>query len=180
MIEGQNKDEIFDIVDDCDNVIGSAPRSKIHAEKLRHRSVHAIVFDKSGKKILMQKRSFWKDSHPGAYTTSCSGHVDSTEDYDKALIRETYEELGIITEISDFKKIGKIEPSKSTGQEFTFVYTLVCEGPFKFPENEIHSLEWILEDDFERLIAINPKLFTPSFIRVYKFFRREVPREKQS
>ena len=63
-------DDIFDIVDCDDNVIGSAPRSLVHARGLLHRSAHVLIFtDSLPRKILLQKRSMLKDSNPGLYTT---------------------------------------------------------------------------------------------------------------
>jgi len=172
---GQNPDEIFDIVDASDNVVGCAPRSLIHKNWLFHRSVHAIVFDKSGKNILLQKRSMLKDSYPGYYTASCSGHVDSGEDYDTALLRETSEELGADMKISQFKKIGKIDACKDTGFEFAWVYTAVHEGPFEYPPHEVDSLEWMPEAEFAKLIEMGGAKITPAFVCVYKYFRSKCP-----
>ena len=86
-------DDIFDIVDCDDNVIGSAPRSLVHARGLLHRSAHVLIFtDSLPRKILLQKRSMLKDSNPGLYTTSCSGHIDSGENANSVFsgIRNSY------------------------------------------------------------------------------------------
>ncbi len=171
----QNPDELFDIVNDADEVVGSARRSEIHAKRLLHRSVHAMVFDFSGRKILLQKRSLLKDSYAGKYTTSCSGHVDSGESYEEALVRETREELGIETRLEDYEFVGKISARRETGYEFTKVYILKHEGPFKFPPREVDSLEWMQEGEFARRIGETPRDFTPSFICAYRFYREKVP-----
>ena len=115
-------EDIFDIVDGLDSVVASAPRSEVHARGLRHRAAHVLMFCGSGagRKILLQKRSASKDSYPLAYTTSCSGHVDSGEDYDAAAVREMREETGLEVDISRLKKIGKISACPETGNEFTF------------------------------------------------------------
>ena len=52
--------EIFDIVDECDEVIGSASREEVHRKGLKHRSVH-LVFNRKGE-VLLQKRSMQKDT----------------------------------------------------------------------------------------------------------------------
>lgn len=42
-------EELFDIVDELDVVIGSAPRGECHGNPtLIHRSVHVLVFNKAG------------------------------------------------------------------------------------------------------------------------------------
>jgi 16S rRNA (adenine1518-N6/adenine1519-N6)-dimethyltransferase len=37
-------EELFDLVDEQDQVIGQMPRSQVHAEKRLHRAVHIFVF----------------------------------------------------------------------------------------------------------------------------------------
>ena len=78
-------DERFDIVDASDRVIGSAPRSEIHARGLLHRAVHLWLHDPAGR-ILLQRRSLSKDREPGKWTSSVSGHVNTGEEYDTAML----------------------------------------------------------------------------------------------
>lgn len=167
-------DDIFDIVDMSDGVVGNAPRSVVHAKGLLHRASHVLMFKEAGasREILLQKRSMSKDLYPGIYTTSCSGHVDSGEDYDTAAVREMREETGLSVDISRLEKIGKISPCAETGNEFTFVYEMECDGSEKFeiPPDEVASLDWVKVSDFGRMIAETPQNFTPSFLRVYKFY----------
>ncbi len=49
-------EEIFDVVDSEDRVIGQAPRSEVHAKKLLHRAVHIFVFNSRGQ-LLIHRRS---------------------------------------------------------------------------------------------------------------------------
>ena len=91
---GQNPEELFDVVDAQDRVVGQAPRREVHAKQLRHRAVHVLVFDEKGA-VFLQKRSMGKDSCPGTWDSSCSGHLDAGEDYDAAAVRELREEIGL-------------------------------------------------------------------------------------
>ncbi|MBO6102599.1 MAG: NUDIX domain-containing protein [Opitutales bacterium] len=167
---GQNSSEVFDVVDESDNVVSQNTRGFIHENGLMHRAVHAVFLDGKGS-ILLQKRSKKKDSYPLAYTTSCSGHVDAGESYEAALVRETREELGVEIEFSKFQKVGKIPACKETGNEFTGVYFIVFNGEFKTPPDEVDSVEWAKISDFEKLAKENPEKFTPSFLKVYEFFK---------
>ena len=86
--------ELFEVVDEHDQVLRQESRTEVHRQRLLHRAVHVLVFNKSGE-VYLQKRAATKDTYPNRWTTSCSGHVDAGEDYDTAVVRELKEELGI-------------------------------------------------------------------------------------
>ena len=120
--------DIFDVVDRSDKVLRQELRAVVHREKLLHRAVHVFVFNKAGQ-LYLQRRSMAKDTSPGKWASSCSGHVDSGEDYDKAAGRELIEEIGLHNPV-DLKRLFKEAPCESTGNEFVWVYSCQSEGPF--------------------------------------------------
>ena len=73
-------EDIFDVVNENDEVISREPRSVVHATGLRHRAAHVLVFNAAGN-IFLQLRSNTKDNNPGVWDSSCSGHVDAGESY---------------------------------------------------------------------------------------------------
>ena len=80
--------ELFEIVDDNDLVIGTAPRRECHGNPaLVHRAAHVLVFNRAGQ-LLLQKRSASKDIQPGKWDTSVGGHLDPGENYLTAAVRE--------------------------------------------------------------------------------------------
>ena len=87
-------DEIFDVVNERDEVIGQETRQEVHRRGLLHRAVHVLIYNGKGE-IFLQKRSMTKDSCPGLWDSSASGHVDSGEEYDACSVREVREELGV-------------------------------------------------------------------------------------
>src|ERR1044072_5732360 len=87
-------EDIFDVVNERDEVIDRKPRSEVHRLGLLHRAVHVLVFNSRGQ-IFLQKRSMKKDRQPGVWDSSASGHVDSGEDYDTCAVRELREEIGL-------------------------------------------------------------------------------------
>src|ERR1700720_4981554 len=87
-------EEIFDIVNDRDEVIGQRARAEVHRLGLMHRAVHVLVFNLRGQ-VFLQKRSMTKDRQPGLWDSSASGHVDSGEDYNACSVREVREEIGL-------------------------------------------------------------------------------------
>ncbi|MDP7586167.1 MAG: NUDIX domain-containing protein, partial [Verrucomicrobiota bacterium] len=81
-------EEIFDVVDANDQVIGQKTRSEVHRLGLRHRAIHLLVFNAEGE-LFLQKRSTKKDCFPGTWDSSVSGHVDAGETYDACAQRES-------------------------------------------------------------------------------------------
>ncbi len=129
-------EDIFDVVDERDRVIGSAPRRWVHRTKLLHRAVHILVHDGRGR-VFLQKRSSKKDSHPDKWDSSASGHVDTGEDYLKAAVREMHEEIGLLEAPEALVEIGRLKASAATDQEFMRVYRVRSEGPFTLNPEEI-------------------------------------------
>jgi isopentenyldiphosphate isomerase len=78
---GDDPDEVFDLVDERDHVIGRVRRGDAHHNPdLIHRSVQVLVFDRLGR-LLLQRRSQTKDLFPGYYCASASGHVTAGDEY---------------------------------------------------------------------------------------------------
>lgn len=167
-------EDIFDIVDANDTVIGSAPRSQVHKEGLKHRAAHVLIFSGEGeqRKILLQKRSMKKDLCAGKFTTSCSGHIDSGESYEIGVLRELREETGLVRSINQLEYIGKIPACMGTGEEFTAVYELFIDEatPLSFSPDEIDSFTWATLDEFAEMILNSPQDFTTSFLSVFGFY----------
>lgn len=90
------QEEWFPIVDEDGNEISRAPRSVCHDGKSRflHPVVHLHLFN-SRDELFLQKRAMTKDLFPGYWDTSVGGHVAPGESIEKALERETMEEIGI-------------------------------------------------------------------------------------
>lgn len=153
-------EEIFDIVDSNDRVIGSAPRSEIHAKGLLHRAVHLWIFHPDGR-LLLQKRSLTKDREPGRWTSSVSGHVNSQEDYDTAMHREIPEEIGVpASTCKDFQKVKQFPASLKTDQEFVWLYQAVHPGPFQPDPHEVASLDWFFPAQINQMLRDQPSTFS--------------------
>jgi len=162
-------EEIFDIVDDSDTVVGSASREEVHRSGHLHRSTHLLVFDSDGR-VLLQKRSSGKDSFPGRWDSSVSGHVDSGEWYDECVVRETQEEIGLGL-VETPEKLFKIDACEETAQEFTWVYRTFHDGPFQMNEEEISEVRWFAREEVDRLLNSKRGEFSPAFVIVWTMFR---------
>ncbi|MEW6402335.1 MAG: NUDIX domain-containing protein [Chloroflexota bacterium] len=87
-------DELLDIVNNEDIVIGQEMRSKVHQLGLQHRGVHVFLFTQDGQ-LLIQKRSKDRAQYPSAWDCSVSEHVKAGESYLEAAIRGAREEMGV-------------------------------------------------------------------------------------
>lgn len=158
-------DEIFDIVDDQDRVIGQATRTDVHANALKHRAVHVLLLNKRGE-LLVQERAPTKDTFPGCYDSSASGHLASGEDYDACAVRELHEELGLDLPPSAFCKQFKISACPETGWEFVWVYTVHGDHQLAINPIEISCAEFCPLPRLRRLVSDAPHQFAPAFVLV--------------
>lgn len=154
-------DEWFDVVNERDEVVGRERRAVVHARGLWHRAVHILVFNQAGQ-VFLQKRSIIKDTAPGCWDSSCSGHVDAGEDYDVAAVRELREELGLNVSASP-ERIFREQARQETGWEFVWVYRLRHEGPFELHPDEIERGEWRMPAEVTAEIARVPADYAPAF-----------------
>jgi len=160
--------EIFDVVNDRDEVIGCRPRSEVHRLGLLHRAVHVLIFNPRGQ-VFLQKRSMKKDRQPGVWDSSASGHVDSGEEYDATAVRELREEIGL-TLPTPPARLFKINACAETDQEFVWVYRGYAEGPFQLNTEEIDRGEWFERTAVSLWIRERPEDFATAFVLIWKIF----------
>jgi isopentenyldiphosphate isomerase len=154
-------EEIFDVVDEHDRVIGQAPRSEVHRLGLRHRAAHVLVFNSLGQ-VFLQKRSMLKDRQPGVWDSSASGHLDTGEDYDACALRELREEIGFVPAKAP-QRLFKLAASPDTDQEHVWVYQCQGEGPFILEPLEIERGEWFNPEGLSQRVQATPEQFASAF-----------------
>jgi isopentenyl-diphosphate delta-isomerase type 1 len=159
-------EEIFDVVNERDEVVGQAPRREVHARGLLHRAVHVLVFNVRGE-VFLQKRSMKKDKHPGVWDSSASGHVDSGEDYDACAVRELREEIGLAIAHQPHR-LFKLDACAETDAEFVWVYRCESEGPFTLHPDEIDEGAWFTPAKIAQWIMERPQDFAPAFVFIWQ------------
>lgn len=156
----QSPDEIFDVCDADDRVIGQARRADVHARKLLHRAVHVWVFRSDGR-LVTQRRSATKDEYPLALTSSASGHLDSGEDYLTAAVRELGEELGLRGVELQFAV--KLPASPATAHEHTVLYTTTSDATLVPNTGEVAGLETYSREELQVELARSGPNLSPPF-----------------
>lgn len=162
-------EEIFDVVDQDDRVIGQAPRSQVHARGLLHRAASIFVFNSKGE-LLVQHRSATKDEFPSCYTSSASGHLGAGEGYEESAEREMFEEIGITAPL---EYLTKLPASRDTANEFTVLFRAVTDQVPTFDPNEVAGGEYVALADLQRRMAAHPEQYTPPFRSLVEWYCRE-------
>lgn len=162
----QHGDELFDVVDEDDAVLGPQPRAFVHVNNLRHRAIHILLFNSAGE-LFLQKRSPWKDLNPSLWDSSAAGHVDAGETYHEAAGRELQEELGVSAPL---KKIGKLGSSSETSWEFVEIFTGHHEGPFHLARMEVETGAFFPIPKIQKWFSTRPQDFTPLFRLIFPGF----------
>ena len=159
-------EEIFDVVNDHDEVIGQKPRSEVHRLGLQHRATHVLVFNSRGE-VFLQKRSMEKDRQPGLWDSSASGHLNSGEDYDACVVRELEEEIGLRVNATPQRRF-KLGASAETDQEHVWVYRCEAEGPFQLHPEEIERGGWFDPQEVTRWMSERPEDFASALLLIWK------------
>ena len=161
-------EEIFDVVNERDEVIGHAPRKEVHARGLWHRAVHVLVFNARGE-VFLQKRSMQKDTAKGKWDSSSSGHLDTGEAYDACAVREVREEIGLhLTQTP--QRLFKIDACQETGWEFCWIYRCENEGPFTLHPDEIETGGWCAPDAVTKWVNEKPGDFASAFVLLWGIY----------
>jgi 16S rRNA (adenine1518-N6/adenine1519-N6)-dimethyltransferase len=160
-------EEIFDLCDGDDNVIGQAPRSFVHAKGLFHRAVHIWLWNSRGE-LLIHRRSLLKDEYPGCWTSSASGHVDAGEDYETAAHRELREELQLSGSLA---YQCYVPASKETANEHTRLYFLRTDAPPTPDPLEIAEILYLPPKAIGAMLQEQPERFTPPFKVLFEYWR---------
>src|SRR5579863_5356045 len=162
---GQSADEIFDVVNDRDEVIGQEKRGTVHRTGLKHRAVHVLVFNRQGG-VFLQKRSMKKDTFPGVWDSSASGHLDTGESYDACAVRELREEIGLSLSAPP-QRLFKLPASLDTDQEHVWIYHCSAEGPFTLHPEEIECGGWFDPEELTRWMRERPEDFAGALLVIW-------------
>lgn len=151
--------EVFDVVNEDDEVVGRARRDEVHGDpSLIHRVAHVLVFNSSGE-LFLQRRAADKDVQPDKWDTSVGGHVDAGERYETAARREMREELGL--EGPPLERLYRYRHENDYESEMVTTYRVVWDGPVETDPAEISEGRfWTLAS----IDAADRTLFTPNFL----------------
>jgi len=140
------KYELFDIVNENDEVIGQATREECHSNpNITHRTV-GFTLIKSDGKLLITKRGLGKRFDPGKYIF-LGEHMIAGENYEQGVIRGAKEEIGI--DIKEYKDIGtyKFNLPEQTELVHFFLIKFDDKQNLKYDSSEILEEYWMTPEE---------------------------------
>ncbi len=162
----ENDEELFPVVDEEGNVLGSILRGLAHdGRKVLHPVVHLHLFNSKGE-LYLQLRPSWKKIQPDKWDTACGGHIEYGETIQEAFSREVYEELGI--SVSNPVPMGHYVFESQVERELVNVFRAVYDGPVYPNADELAGGRFWTRQ--ELLDAMGKGILTPNFESEYKRF----------
>lgn len=167
-------DEIIEIVDDKNKVIGKEKRSIVLEKGLLHRAINLVLVN-SRKQIFLQKRSAEKKVCPLTWDLSASEHMKPGESYEEGARRGLKEELGINAEVTLIRKQHLQKWDLANGlkeHEFVELFLARFDGKIKIDKKELDSGRFFSINEIKRMIRDNRDQFTPWFLDEWPYIEK--------
>jgi isopentenyl-diphosphate delta-isomerase type 1 len=162
--------EVLAVVDEDDQPVDQAARSRVHEEALRHRAVHVLLSDGEGQ-MWLQKRSQGKRTYPGRWTSSASGHVPVEDTLRQAARREVREELGVAAPTLAYLGWLYLEDLDLGEREFSHVFAGAHAGPFAVQQAEVAGVATFPPGELDERVVDEPGAFAASFREIWQAAR---------
>lgn len=156
-------DELIDVVDSRDHVVGVVPRSRLVDPGLNYRVVHVLLVDSAGD-LLVQRIAAGR-ARTFTLGSSVAGHVRSGESYEAAARRETIEELGVTPVLTN---VGKTWLDEGSWRKFIGVFVGRANGPLRIDAMEVAAVESFALSLVRTMLRSEPEAFSPTFHRVFR------------
>ena len=154
-------DELVDVVDEEDRVIGVTTRSAMRSGRLRHRTAFVLVWSPTGE-VLVHRRAQDKDVWPGRWDLAAGGVLARGESYDDGAARELAEELGITG--VPLHPLGRGRYEDADVAEIAAVYGVTWDGPVLFTDGEVAEARWVSAVELATMVRSLP--FAPDSIEL--------------
>lgn len=151
-------DELVALVDEDGNVVGSAPRSVVRRENLRHAATAVLVRDTAGR-IYLHRRSETKDWCPGHWDAAAGGVIVVGEEPPDSAVRELGEELGITA--SRLVELGQHLYEDDTTRCVEYAYEVSWDGPVRHQPEEVAEGRWVTLAELAEVLADPGAAFVP-------------------
>ncbi|MBU0471015.1 MAG: NUDIX domain-containing protein [Nanoarchaeota archaeon] len=167
-------DELLDIVNDQDEVIGQDTFENCHKKGFYHRaSCNFVFWDDSFQELLLTQRSS-KISRPLLFDVP-AGHVDTEYSYLESAREELEEEIFYGLKMPDLE-LQELFKDKFIGDDekvFVTVFRTVCSGPFMVNPEEVKDFSFVRVSKLASDIKSHPSNYTNIFKFVFDIYYRK-------
>lgn len=147
----RSAEEILDVVDEHDRVVGQRPRGEVYVRGMRHRCVFVEARDAEGR-VFVHRRTAGKLVHPSLYDMFVGGVVGAGESYEEAALREAEEELGV-SGLPQPEFLFKFLYDDGAGHSWwSSVHRVRCEQPVRPQPEEVAWHAFLTEEELEARI----------------------------
>jgi isopentenyldiphosphate isomerase len=168
-------DELLDIVNEDNHVIGQEKREIVHRSGQWHRGVHLFLFTPD-RRLLVQRRSHAQDTFPGALDCSVSEHLKVGESYREGALRGLREELGLDT--IDPSRLLRFKMNYGPGDNMiNELYEGILDTEtFAFNRHEIAQIAFHTLPELEEMLAAGQVPFTSWLRQLLRWYAGKTTR----
>lgn len=148
------QEEMLEVLDETGAVVDVAPRARVWADNLWHRTAYVVVRSSSGA-LLVHRRASSKRLGPGVWDLGFGGACEVGESWPAAAARELYEEAGIAAAL---RELGGYRWDGDGSREVGVLYETVSDGPFVHPPEEVAASQLVPLEELDRFISGHPVL----------------------
>jgi isopentenyldiphosphate isomerase len=165
-------DELLDIVNEFDQVIGTIHRSQAYTEnKLSSLRATWLFIKNEDGQFWIPRRCSTKKNSPSSLDGSTVGHVSSGETYEQAMIREVQEELNFDISKMPYRSIGKLTP-KTGSVSFIEIFELQVPNGFiiDYNKNDFSNFYWLSSQEIIQRFRDGEKIRSTLVSIMSKFY----------
>lgn len=154
-------DELLDIIDEQNNVVGQELKSIVHVRGLRHR-VSAVLLRRDDGKYFVPTAAAQKVEAGGLYHSS-AGHIPTGETYRAGALRELKEETGVTAHEEDLECLGaywfeKDYPTRKERERFEIYRVRYTPEMGEIVLNEENvKPQWFGEEELKAIYTNEPQ-----------------------
>ncbi|ODS70092.1 MAG: hypothetical protein ABS43_23955 [Bordetella sp. SCN 67-23] len=153
------RNELLDVVAEDGTVLGVIERASVRPLGIATHAVHLNAWTDSGQ-LWIAQRSFTKTTDPGMWDTLVGGLVSAAETPESALLRESWEEAGLLPHhLKDGRRSGQFTVRRVLPEGYQVEHVTVVDtvlGPEVVPENqdgEVVALRTVSPEEVLEMVA---------------------------
>lgn len=152
------------LYDEGGGAVGSAPRSVMRAQNLRHAASSVVVRDPAGR-VYLHRRTPTKDVYPGLLDFAAGGVVLAGEEPADCAVREVEEELGIAG--VPLEPAGTADYADRHTRYRAFRYIVVWDGEVRWQPEEVAWGAWVTLPELVALLDAPDSSVVPDSAAVW-------------